>query len=345
MFSKEYSSPRPSLCPSSTSPTSKVTSCTLSLSLQRAKTDVARVPQSPGLPKALEYFYYFQITDLPRFRATFGKFIVPRITTADDVINRPPPPPPNPAVQFLGVNVGFSHLALKLFGLTDDLRDDSFEKGQQQDAKSLGDAGTQRGQFWTPNWDPEYKVDLHGIFLITAYNEERATTFIKELETAFATAPRRSSIKKIVVVHGYPRADPEARNDHFGYRGGMSNPQVRGYTFFGEKPRYPGSPIIDLGIIVMGYDGDEDKDKRPSWAKDGSFLVTRKLNNLVPEFDQFLLEHGPRIFPNISPQDAADRLGARLFGRWKNGMYVARCNSVRLINVIRYTCGALPRQQ
>ena len=69
----------------------------------------------------------------------------------------------------------------------------------------------------------------------------------------------------------------------------------------------------------MGYEGDGDKDKRPAWAKDGSFMVTRKLNNLVPEFDEFLLLHGPRIFPDISPNDAALKLGSRLFGRWKNG--------------------------
>ncbi|KAG5652531.1 hypothetical protein H0H81_004688 [Sphagnurus paluster] len=276
----------------------------------------------PALPKALEYFYYFQITDVDRFRATFGQFIVPKITNALDLTTKPPPPPPNPSVQFLGLNVGFSYLGLQMFNLDDDLLDDSFVKGQQQDAKSLGDAGTQRGNFWTPSWDAEYKVDIHGIFLITAYNDAVAAKFVSDMEAAFSITANRKSLKKVVLLKGAPRADPEARNDHFGYRGGMSNPQVRGVSF--ETPaqpeiRYPGSPIIPLGVIVMGYDGDEDKDKRPAWAKDGAFMVTRKLNNLVPEFDEFLLEHGPRIFPGLTPKAAADRLGARLFGRWKDG--------------------------
>lgn len=280
------------------------------------------------------------MTNVESFRKTFLQFIVPKITTSDDVVNRPPPPAPNPDVQFLGLNVSFSYLGLKLFGLADSLSDDSFEKGQQQDARSLGDAGTLRGDYWTPKWDPEYKTDIHGIFLITAYNESRATTFIEDLEKAFALPPRRSSIKKVVLVHGFPRDPPEARNDHFGYRGGMSNPQVKDVTFK-EKMRYPGAPIIDMGVIVMGYDGDEDKDKRPAWAKDGSFLVTRKLNNLVPEFNQFLLENGPKIFPNIDKQKAADRLGARLFGRWKNG--VLNCFLLapsHVDHLSRYTCGA-----
>ncbi|GLB43345.1 putative peroxidase [Lyophyllum shimeji] len=276
----------------------------------------------PALPKALEYFYYFQILNVEKFREAFGKFIVPKITTAQQLTTSPPPPPPNPSVTFLGVNVGFTYLALQKFGLTDDLLDDSFVKGQQQDSKDLGDAGTSRGDFWTPNWDGEYKVEIDGIFLITAYNDAVAAKFVEDMEKAFTYTATRMSIKKVVLLKGAPRAGAEARNDHFGYRGGMSNPQVRGVTF--ETPaqptiRYPGSPIIPMGVIVMGYEGDEDRDKRPAWAMDGSFMVTRKLNNLVPEFDAFLLEHGPKVFPNIPVKDAADRLGARLFGRWKDG--------------------------
>ncbi|KAF8228447.1 Dyp-type peroxidase [Tricholoma matsutake] len=277
----------------------------------------------PALPKALEYFYYFEISNVPKFRETFGKFILPKITTSEEVVNRPPPPPPNPEVKFLGVNVGFSYLGLQLFSLNDSLLDDSFEKGQQQDAKSLGDAGTQRGEFWTPNWDPEYKVDIHGIFLITAYNDNVASKFVDDMEAAFALPNRRSSIKKVVLLKGAPRPGADARNDHFGYRGGFGNPQVKGVTYKTEM-KYPGAAVIPIGVIVMGYDGDEDKDRRPVWAKDGSFMVTRKLGNLVPEFDEFLLEHGPKSFPDLPLQKAADKLGARLFGRWKNGTPVER---------------------
>ncbi|KAF8636263.1 hypothetical protein AX16_011033 [Volvariella volvacea WC 439] len=277
----------------------------------------------PALPKALEYFYYFRIRDLPYFRKVFKQFILPKINTADDLVNRPPPrvnpnDPKSFEYPFLGVNIGFSHIGMSLFGLTDGLGDESYVKGQQQDSKTLGDAGTQRGTFWTPNWDGVFKEVIHGIFLITAYNEGVATTFIKELESKLLITPNRSCIDKVYVLHGYPRPGKEGPNDHFGYRGGMSNPQVAGVTFK-DKMRFPGSPIIPIGVIVMGYDGDADKDKRPAWAKDGSFMVTRKLDNLVPEFDDFLLLHGPRIFPNLPPNDAAAKLGARLFGRWKNG--------------------------
>ena len=283
----------------------------------------------PAMPKALEYFYYFRITNMTVFRKAMKDVVIPKITTADELVNRAPPPvnprdPKSFEYPFLGVNVGFSHLGMKMFGLDSDLGDAAYVKGQQQDSRELGDAGTLRGNFWTPNWDGPFKEDIHGIFLIVAYNEPVAQKFIQEMEAAFKYTANRSAIHPVIVVHGAPRAEPESRNDHFGYRGGMSNPQVTGVTYK-TKMRYPGAPIIPMGTIVMGYDGDEDKNnpaKRPDWSKDGAFMVTRKLNNLVPEFDEFLMLHGPRLFPNEAPEKAALKLGARLFGRWKNGTSV-----------------------
>jgi hypothetical protein len=141
---------------------------------------------------------------ISKFRETFGKFIVPKITTSYEMVNYSPSPPPSPEVQFLGLNVGFSHLGLQLFGLTDSLLDNSFEKGQQQDAKSLGDAGTQRGEFWTPHWDTEYKVDIHSIFLITAYSDQVVNNFVDDMEAVFVLPNHRSSIKKVVLLKAGP---------------------------------------------------------------------------------------------------------------------------------------------
>lgn len=278
---------------------------------------------SPGLPKALEYFYYFQITDIARFKQTFTTFAYSRIVTSERLVNNPPPPAQtNPNDPFLGFNVAFTSIGIARFGLDPAaIGDPAFVRGQQADAKSLGDPGVQRGSAWSPDWDAEYKANIDGIFLITAYNETNAQNFIKELEAAFQWAPTRSSIRKVVVLHGFPRPGKEGINDHFGYRGGgMTNPQVKGVTFTDEKPmRFTGTPVIPIGVLVMGREGDDDKDMRPEWAVDGSLIATRKLNNLVPEFDAYLLREGPKIFPGMDPQKAADKLGARLMGRWKNG--------------------------
>lgn len=39
-------------------------------------------------------------------------------------------------------------------------------------------------------------------------------------------------------------------------------------------------------MILCGHEGD--KQAQPSWAKDGSFLVFRDLQQLVPEFDTYV---------------------------------------------------------
>ncbi|KAG6831530.1 hypothetical protein H0H87_004855 [Tephrocybe sp. NHM501043] len=248
------------------------------------------------------------------FRRTFGSFILPKIISAYDLTSQPSPP----RDDFLGVNIAFTGDGL-LFtgGLSDwELKDESFMMGQFRDSQSLGDPGTSRGR-WIPDWDEDFLYLSDGIFIITALKENIADSFVKDLEAKFS-----ASIEKRVLVKCQRRPGSEAQSNHFGYRAGMSNPQINGATFgttMQPNIQYPGSPIIRMGEIVMGYDGDEDKRSRSDWAKDGSFMVTRHLHTLVPEFDFFLLEHGPKAFPQESVKDAADHLGARLFGRWKDG--------------------------
>lgn len=74
---------------------------------------------------------------------------------------------------------------------------------------------------------------------------------------------------------------------------------------------------VKPGVILLGRDGDEQQADRPVWAKDGSFLAFRFLQQLVPEFDRFLELNAPRV--NDPAVDTAELLGARFTGRWKSG--------------------------
>lgn len=49
----------------------------------------------------------------------------------------------------------------------------------------------------------------------------------------------------------------------------------------------------------------------------GSFLAFRQLEQLVPEFNKYLLDNAPAV-DGKSLQDRADLLGARMVGRWKS---------------------------
>lgn len=69
-------------------------------------------------------------------------------------------------------------------------------------------------------------------------------------------------------------------------------------------------------MILIGRNGDTVTG-RPSWALDGSFLAFRYLQQLVPEFNKFLVNKAPNV--NDPSVNTAELLGARLTGRWKSG--------------------------
>lgn len=90
-------------------------------------------------------------------------------------------------------------------------------------------------------------------------------------------------------------------------------------------------------MILLGREGDDGVQSpagvlppggtiptpitRPAWAVDGSFLAFRYLQQLVPEFNDFLAQNALKVPIPIAPGDpnGADLLGARLMGRWKSG--------------------------
>ncbi|KAG8835721.1 hypothetical protein FRC17_001512 [Serendipita sp. 399] len=294
---------------------------TLNVDLNNVQGDIV-----PGLPKAIEYFYFFQVVDVNYFRRAIKSFVVPNTTTAQYILNNrtqiPPPGGLKPGTQFVGMNIGFSVFGLIKLGLVESLQDEAFHKGQRRDAKDLGDTGREQSGTFNPAWDREFLTDIDGVFQVTAHDEDKARAFLQEIDRAFGRirSARSGSIHQVLLQRAAFRPPPETPNEHFGFRDGISKPEIKGVTFDDQNPmRFPGSPVVPLGLIVMGHDGDVDKANRPPWAKDGSFLVFRKLKSLVPEFNMFLRTEGPRLFPDMHPSKAADRLGARLFGRWKSG--------------------------
>ena len=50
-----------------------------------------------------------------------------------------------------------------------------------------------------------------------------------------------------------------------------------------------------------------------SWAKNGSYMVFRRLEQRVPEFHRFVAAQAPRI--GIYPE----LLASRMVGRWRSG--------------------------
>ena len=91
---------------------------------------------------------------------------------------------------------------------------------------------------------------------------------------------------------------------------GVSNPVIEALT-----GHLPGQNVVPPGILVCGTDSDPVPN-RPSWAKNGSFLAYRQLQQLVPEFDKFLTDNP---LPGLPRDEGSALLGARIVGRWKSG--------------------------
>ncbi|KAF8196293.1 hypothetical protein K438DRAFT_1968006 [Mycena galopus ATCC 62051] len=91
------------------------------------------------------------------------------------------------------------------------------------------------------------------------------------------------------------------RADYFEYLDGISNPAVRIFT----ANQTPGQANIS---VLLGESGGSAT--RPTWAKEGLFLVFRQLSQFVPKLDKFLAKN-----PIGSGLLGAD-------GRWKSGASV-----------------------
>lgn len=96
----------------------------------------------------------------------------------------------------------------------------------------------------------------------------------------------------------------------FGFVDGIAQPALDGF----HTP-LPGQIVVDPGVIIVG--ATNDPIARPAWATGGSFLVFRELQQLVPEFNKFMLDNAPPFDGKTLAQRAA-LFGARIVGRWKS---------------------------
>jgi Dyp-type peroxidase family len=263
-----------------------------------------------GLQKFAEQFLFFEIKDTPGFKALLRKKIAHRITTTRTVQEREfhlrdhknqgnTAPLPN-----IGVNLGFTAGGIgKLIPATNNgktLGDASFAAGAKGQAKSLGDPVDGGGNPTT--WVPEFlNATIDGVFLITGGSDAVVSAEAKALLSILG-ATVAASFRE----NGDVRPGLEKGHEHFGWLDGVSQPGINGLT-----TPFPGQRLLDPGLFAFGY-GPTANPALP-WMKNGSFMVFRRLKQLVPEFDDYQLTQAAAL--GMDPV----LLGARLVGRWKSG--------------------------
>jgi Dyp-type peroxidase family len=124
-----------------------------------------------------------------------------------------------------------------------------------------------------------------------------------------------------------PRGKDSAGVEHFGFREGVSQPGIRGFTSEvlndgrWESAERPGSPIIATGEFVLGYPGERGSYLRgrrpnpPAWMRDGSFQVFLRLNQDVAGWHTEMGRLGAEL---------AEDLAAKVIGRQSDGTPLAK---------------------
>nr|WAW38284.1 DyP-type peroxidase [Auricularia mesenterica] len=246
-----------------------------------------------GMKKNKQTFYFFTINNPLTFKLKLRTIIAPFLTSTKRLMNVSTQP-------IVALNVAFSQSGLTTLNVTDDLGDAAFKAGQFADAANLGDPGT-------GNWKPAFKgTKIHGVFLMASDKQPFNDLMVLLVRGIFF-----GDITEQYVLNGNVRPGAEAGHEMFGYLDGIAQPSIPAF----QAP-FPGQQVVDPGVILLGEAGDTIA--RPAWAKDGSFLAFRQLQQLVPEFGGFLNTAAPSV-PGLTGSQSADLLGARMIGRWKSG--------------------------
>jgi Dyp-type peroxidase family len=299
-----------------------------------------------GLQKEAEVFVGFAIADVVRFKRFLRGL---HLTTARDALQAQDKIDAfrknggTGLLDIRGVNIAFSYDGLHKLGVKgiNQIKDAAFKQGLAKRSVSLGDPPT--GEASAPDWLVGNGVgELDGLLILTGRDNATVTAMLHDLDMAAGSG----TWIPFYVDNGNTRPGKQHGHEHFGFLDGVSQPAVRGQIshFFPTKqfldpsqnPADPnqGLPGADLhwpGEFVFGYPKQDPTDIEAvgqvadgglPWMQNGSFMVFRRLEQLVPEF------HATVKTKAVALGETADVLGARMVGRFPSGSPVSLTPSV-----------------
>jgi Dyp-type peroxidase family len=286
-----------------------------------------------GLQKDFEWFVFFKITDLDKFKELGRNSLVSKISSTTQVLKwegqiaNSKAAGNNDKLPAVGVNLGFTKTGLDQMKVEGQISDDAFNQGPANRSFLFKD----------PQGKEFSSDDCHGVVLIAGPTQKSVDTVLQEL---FAGS-NAEAWTAIYQQCGMTRPNNRDR-EHFGFSDGISQPGVRGRIdqslpgseFLQPRPdpanptQQNGSDLLWPGEFVFGYlsaidptlpntAGPDAPGKLASgyvkWARNGSLMVLSRLRQFVPEFISSIEIQAQRN--DIDP----DLLASRVVGRWKSG--------------------------
>ncbi len=308
---------------------------TQALDLFDIQGDVVRPYGRFGFPVAR--YVFFNIRDGEKGRA-FVAAIATKVTTAA-TWDQGPQPIPRPQAT---TNIAFTYQGLKelelprssLIGFPEE-----FAMGMKQRKDILGDDGPSAPEHWDPIWRANREKDRNqDVHLFVSINAQDAQFLEERYQWLCDTAARFGD--GVAQLRGH-RGDNGAQDlpyqdvhalaengqltskEHFGYTDGIGDPYFEGLADSPERLAGRGKQMdngqwapLATGEFILGHI-DEAHEYPPapqpvSLARNGTYMIYRKLHENVASFDKFL-ERESRNFPG-----GKELLAAKFVGRWRD---------------------------
>ncbi|KAJ5920244.1 hypothetical protein N7516_011102 [Penicillium verrucosum] len=294
----------------------------------------------PRLPKKAEKFVFFRITNPQEFKnalPTMADFITTAHTALvnrNDIFKKKAEGTLNGIINLVSLNIAFSANGLAKLG-AERFNDDIFNGGQFKDmtAPSEGEpAEDHLGLDPQQDWVNEFKPSSGGIDGVLTVAGDSIPSIDKitrrTFDWVFNVGNDNQSVETVYTREGQVFDD---HLEHFGWVDGISQPLVKGLDDLSNAKDGKGMTPVDPGVIFVGHEGDEQK--TPKWAKDGSFMVFRIYEQLVPEFYHWCaancsiataevrkaMEMGKPIEWSGDAMRQMGLFSSRLVGRWPGG--------------------------
>jgi Dyp-type peroxidase family len=279
-----------------------------------------------GFNKDHQAFLLVRIRDAPSARAWL-KPLAPRVSPLSEVqafndlrrsmMSRLGREPRSLAVTWINIALSSRGIDLLKHAGEDPLDDDAFNIGLAGGRSELLGDPPDRSE-WKFGGTDSTSADV--LVIVASDSASHLRTVVRQLRVGIKDAKQ----KVLFVQEGHTLDGDLKGHEQFGFRDGVSQPGVRGFT---QAPK-PGQAMIWPGQFVLGLPRQDDADPDhpldplpcPDWAKNGSFVVMRRLRQDVDGFWQTMKDEAARIgagpeFPGVDHT----RLASMLVGRWPSG--------------------------
>ena len=217
-------------------------------------------------------------------------------------------------------NLCLSFSGLQVLGAPElDSFSDAFKQGMVARAPVIGDVDDSA----PANWVSPFGQTIHAVAILAADDPDGIERVQKNLNHHI----HAHKVTELGRVDGAVRPGDARGHEHFGFKDGISQPFVEGLS----TEQKPGQGALPAGEFILGYPhldaapppppppGSYNPppapvpDTFPSWAKDGSFFVWRRLRQNVKGFNDFVAKAAGEA--GLPPA----LIEAKLVGRYKSG--------------------------